>query len=395
MQRAVVLVALLAGTAHAGPTLPGGATISFGALELPSGATTPPAHYFNFAHCACSQPGAAGADYIEGTFAYQLRLAAGTMPVHRPLEIWVGTGCDDAATRASSCHQIASATIPDLSTIPAAGVTPAVPVFDLMEPEPSAETCEFRALANGEWAMADADGDGTLDYFVGQPIATDAQAPPLPANFSAEPGPGSIDLAWTPPADLSNLATYQALCATVGGSPASTKPPPAAAYVTARNLCGEAQDVPLVPSPLEPGAPGLTPSQGLAELDPAFVCGQQLDPTATSMHLADLDGTGPFVVVVLAIDAAGNPAATYLYPAISAGAPAQPGCGCTASEPRATLGPLVMVALGLAAPLRARLRRFLALALLLHERVRRARVLDRLLHALQAVVLRLAAVLDE
>ena len=400
--RALVIGALLAAPAAHAQALPGGATIGFGNLVLPAGAATPPAQYFNLAHCACSQPGAAPPGYAEGSFAYQLLLTAGSMPVHRPLDIWVGAQCDQATARASSCHQIASATIADLSTIPAAGAMPSLPVYDVMEPEPSAQMCEFRALASGEWALVDSNGDGTYDYFVGQPIATDAQAPPLPTGFTATASPGAIDLSWTPPADLSDVAQYQALCATLGGGQASTAPPPPPAYQTARSLCGESQDVPLVPSPVDTPAPNgidanldITPPQGLAELDPSYVCATVTDPTATSLRITHLPSAGPFLVEFLAIDAAGNPAATYLYPAIAAEPPPAPGCGCASSDPRAPLLPLAMLALGLRLSLRARLRRFFALALLLHERVRRARVLDRLLHALQAVFFRLAAVLDE
>jgi len=399
----VVVLLVGARAAVADPTLPGGATISFGSLVLPAGATTPAAQYFNFAHCACSQPGAAGPGYVEGGFAYQLLLTAGSMPVHRPLEIWVGAQCDQAAARASSCHQIASATIADLSTIPAAGVAPSVPVYDLMEPEPGASTCQLRALASGEWAIADGNGDGTYDYFVGQPIATDAQAPPLPTGFTASPGAGSIELSWTLPADLSDVAQYQVLCATLGGARATLTAPPAPAYTTARNLCGESQDVPLVPSHVDTPSPDgvdanidITPPQGLAELDPAFLCASVADPTATSLRISALPSAGPYLVEFLAIDAAGNPAATYLYPAIAAEPPDHhAGCTCASSDPRASLLPLAMLALGLRLPFRTRLQRLFALALLLHERVRRARVLDRLLHALQAVLFRLAAVLDE
>jgi MYXO-CTERM domain-containing protein len=344
-------------------SLPGGATISFGALDLPAGATTPATQYFNFAHCACGQPGAAGASYIERSFAYQLLLTPGTMAVHRPLQIWVGAGCDVAATRASSCHQIASATIADLSTIPASGVTPVVPVYDLMEPEHGDIYCQFRAQTSGEWAMADGNGDGTLDYFVGKPIAFDAKAPPLPTDFAAQAGPASIDLTWTPPPDVSDVALYQALCATAdeSGSPASTQPPAAAAYVTARNLCGESQDVPLVPSAImfDTGSADANTDvalpQGIAQLDPSLVCATVTDPTATSMHIGDLVSNEPLVVLFLAIDAAGNPAATYFYPTISADSDSPPavphhnqaGCACRASDPRASVWPLAVVVLGL------------------------------------------------
>ncbi len=318
--------------ASAAPTLPGGATIAFDQLLLhedgnpqlaPPAGPDSAARYFNLAHCACSQPGAASAGYVEGTYAYRLLLQNATTPLHRPLEIWVGAQCDDAALRAAQCHRIDSATIADLSTIPAAGVAPDVPVYDLMEPEPGALGCDMRALPSGEWAIADGDGDGVYDYFAGQPIATDALAPPLPTDFHVARGAGYFELSWTPPADPSDIASYQVLCALPDGTPASSHVPPPPRYVTARLLCGEDLDVPLVPSALDLGPIDanfdVALPQSIAELYPANICGDQPDPTATSLRVDGLPDGKPLVVLFLAIDRAGNAAATYLYPTLVAG----------------------------------------------------------------------------
>ncbi len=304
-------------TARAGTTLPGGATVTFGELYLHEGGNPQlapgqePARYFNLAHCACSQPGAAGSSFVERTFAYQLSLT-GT-PVQRPLDLWVGAGCDDAATRAAQCHQVAS--IPDLSTL-AGGALPEISVYDAMEPEPVAPVCDFRAVTSGEWALVDGDGDGVYDYFAGQPLVTDALAPPLPGDFVATATPSTIDIAWTPPDDLSDIVAYQGLCAARGaGTPASSLAPPPPRYVTARSLCGLSYDVPLRPSPIVTGefdgTVDIEIPQGIAQLDPAFLCADVPDPTATHVTLEGLQTRQPDIVLLVAVDAAGNASATY------------------------------------------------------------------------------------
>ena len=233
--------------------------------------------------------------------------------------MWVGAGCDDAATRAASCHQIASATIADLSMLPtqSPGALPEISIYDLMLPEPSQVACTFRELASSEWVLADTDGDGQYDYAAGMAIATDSLAPDLPSGFVATPGLSTIDIAFTPAADTHDLAGYQAVCATTEGAPASSSPAAPPRYVTARNLCGESLDVPLVPSSIDTGVPGEDAGNGgfeipqsIYQLDPAYVCGDQPDPSATSIQLVNLPTGRVFVVALLAIDRAGNAAAT-------------------------------------------------------------------------------------
>src|SRR5207237_4869470 len=123
-------------------------------------------------------------------------------------------------------------------------------------------------------------------------------------------------LSWTPPTDRSHIAGYQALCANMLGDPASSLAPPAAQYETARQLCGEKLDVPLVPSPIDAGpqaAPGqVTLAQGMAQLDPTFLCGEALDPNAMSLEIGGLLDATPYVVMVVAVDHAGNASATYM-----------------------------------------------------------------------------------
>jgi hypothetical protein len=368
---AAALVVLAAGAAHADTTLPGGATITYGDLLLheagnpqlaPPLAEDSAPRYFNLAHCACGQPGAAAAGFVETTYGYRLQLANATTPVHRPLEIWVGEHCDDAAERATSCHRIDAATIADVSTIPTAGATVEVPVFDLMAPEPTLRSCDPRALTAHQWAIADGDGDGTYDYFAPQDIAIDAEPPPLPTGFHAHAGDGSIELSWTPPADTSDIVAYQALCSGELGGLASRLAPPEVRYTTPRLLCGESLDVPLVPSPVETGPMmadaelSVAIPQEMAELDPAYLCAEAIDPTATSLQIRGLTPGQPVLVELLAIDRARNPHVTYLYPLVAAGS--DTGCGCGAgSHDGGTAALLVVIGAISRASARCRFRR--------------------------------------
>src|ERR1700733_12256807 len=232
MWRLVVALACSgASVAAADATLPGGATIALDPLLLhangnPQLATATPsttAQYFNFAHCICSQPSATDTPFVESTFAYEVTVQNETTPVDRPLDIWVGNNCDDDTMRAAQCHQITSAGIASIAAIPAGGVTPEVPVFDLMKPEPTMDVCPSRSLTIGEWAIADGDGDGVYDYFVDNTIATDSLPPPLPTNFSATGYDQAIDISWTPPPDVSDVAAYQVLCSDQNGNAVSSQ----------------------------------------------------------------------------------------------------------------------------------------------------------------------------
>src|SRR5262249_44345690 len=150
-----------------------------------------------------------------------------TTSIARPLEIWVGTACDDPASRATGCHRITSATVADIAAIPPEGVVPEISVYDVMVPEPNTFTCDPRALSSAEWAIVDGDGDGTYDYFASQSIATDAEPPARPSDFLAHGSEYTLDLSWTPPDDVSDTVAYQALCADREGGPASSSLPPA------------------------------------------------------------------------------------------------------------------------------------------------------------------------
>jgi hypothetical protein len=329
--------------------------IAFGALLTHEGNTPQLApvqsaeHYFNLAHCACSQHLAAGPSYLETTFAYEVLPQGGEL--HRPVEIWVGAGCDNAATRAAQCHRIDAATIADAAAIPSGGVAPEVPIIDLMQPEGILQGCDMRAITGEEWAIADLDGDGTYDSFQSVSIATDAQPPSLPTEFSVVVGPASLDIFWTPPVDTSDIYAYQALCAGPTGEAGRVAPdaPPAPEYVTARSLCGLGLDVPLVPSPLLPGDnTDVSIPQSIAQLDPSILCAVSYDPGASTLHIDHLRTGRPYTLALAVVDRAGNASVTYFHPTLETNASASGGC-CDAggsSPPVAALLALLLLRRG-------------------------------------------------
>lgn len=387
-------VAILVATgslAHADSgMLPGGATLQFNRLFLHESSCTgycfegmcysgdgtcggtqsqqQPLHnptslwtYFNFAHCVCSQPNAAQlSPFYENTYAYEILLKNQTTPIHAPLEIWVGTSCDDSIMRPMNCHKIDSAGIADIASIQTTnGIAPEVPLFDLMEPEPThaGMGCEQRVLSTAEWAISDVNSDGSIgstpQYFVSQSIGVDTLPPPLPTTFHVDGAESAIQISWDPPVgDVADVAYYQALCATQpGNQPAKPTSHPAPRYQTPNMLCNALYNVTLTranvdcPSPrtappqavadaaidAPPDAPpdaspsdvdaGVTCTGGevdtsaLAALDPTFLCGENPDATATSMRIDGLQDGQSYAVVLLAIDKYGNPAAVYFpYP---------------------------------------------------------------------------------
>ena len=376
----LVFVAVLAAAsvAHAdGGSLPGGATITYAELwlhednnpdlALPKQTPNSLWLYFNLAHCQCSQPGGAanyteqtGLPWNEGTFAYRLVLNGQTTLIHAPLEIWVGSSCDNLPTMMMTCHQIMGAGSSDMSTIVQTnGIKPEVPVYDLMNPMPGQSGCTPEVLSAAEWAISDVNSDGTIggtpQYFVSQAINTDSLAPPLPTQYTVSAGESAIDISWkAPQGDVADIAYYQALCADMEGNPIRSNPP-AAKYQTAFTLC-MGQALTLTPTTLPdcggsgetlidagvdapPDAPadasstvaiapdasgggtadavandetcGVQEPMGIAQQDPAFICGETDSATATSLRIDGLQNGTPYVVALLAIDKSGNAAGTY------------------------------------------------------------------------------------
>jgi hypothetical protein len=317
----LVALALLGVAAPARADL-GGATINFFKLMIheggqplaqPSNATTATWHYFNLAHCVCAQA-AAG---TEQSFAYQLTLTGATT-VHKPLDMWIGASCDDVVQRPLNCTQVPNTGINDIAALQVTPAAPEISLFQLMNPKKDATACTPQVLSSTIWLLSDTTGNGTLDNLGSKSVDTDSLPPPLPTNFVADGAEGAIQLSWKAPLDnATDLYYFQALCAKPDGTPALASPSESPQYVTARSLCGVSSDLTITPSDVttstaaQVDAGVATLPDGLAKLDPAYICGGNASATATSLRIGGLDNGTPYTVVLLAIDKYGNAAGTY------------------------------------------------------------------------------------
>ncbi len=351
---AIVLCVGSVGVAHA--QLADGSTLQFNMLylhennsmtrELPITQPTSLQHYFNYAHCVCSDPKVphTQSPWYENTFDYQLELvpSATPSPQHIPLTIWVGSDCSDTdlTIRDQQCHQVTSAGVSDISTMAAMGnfAYPEVPIYDLMVPEPAQTSCTPQVLSANEWMAVSTMNTGTYDYWVSQMITTDSMPPPVPTEFQASGAESAVNIAWTAASgNITDIAYYQVLCADPEGNPVTTSPP-AARYQTPSSLCGAAETANLCPASVGDssrtgpivnldagfldagvdagtvascGPPPPTLPTGLATLDPAFICGESTDATATSIRVEGLNDNVPYTVELVVIDLAGNVAGAY------------------------------------------------------------------------------------
>jgi len=300
-------------------------------LALPTNSVISPLYAFNYAHCSCSRvQQTLGIDgFYESTFAIELDFT-GTTPSSKTLDIWVGTGCDDPVSRqntdAGLCHQI---TLSDVLSITGLMTNkfakPEIPVYDLIEAKPSAQmggVCESIQGGNvSVWAMGQINS-GTYDYSVSVPVSFDTAPPTLPQSFTVQGAESAIQVSWTPPAEGTlDVFAYQALCEVYDPTGALDETPgtsshPTPKYQTPQMLCG-AGDLPTVTattldqSTLPVDAPTVSPGNNMIRLDPKFLCGEAVDPTATSMRIEGLkDGTS-YVVTFVVMDKSGNVTGTY------------------------------------------------------------------------------------
>lgn len=329
-----VLVVMLAASRIAGAQamLPNGTQVNFdklyihenGSMDAVQPMVEPDSEwkYFNYAHCQCGkvQPG-----FVESTYEYLVVATGSTAPIAEPLNIWVGASCNtDATTRNTMCHAINQA--PMISTIQAASnVHVAIPIYDAMNPEPipaggSPKDCQQRILSATVWGLADATpGSGLLDFSTTKSINTDAQPPPLPTNFHASGGDGAIEISWTVGSDTSDVFGYQALCARADDdSPGKTSGRPGQRYMTTKTLCNVDQTI-LPDAGVTISVPAGSPDTGstvtlsddLKQLNPDFLCGESISPSANSLRIEGLENGTAYKVVLLAVDKYQNVTGTW------------------------------------------------------------------------------------
>lgn len=378
-----VLLAIFASSAIAQAdtgTLPGG-TLSFTmktwlhennskANQLPIQDPTSTWEYFNLAHCQCSQfnysdPSATlGMPWFEGNFNPELSFMQGSPATSTPVEVWTGSTCDQDVSRPTMCHHVVSADIADVQSIAAQGglTTITVPLFDLMAPAPLAtgRVCDSTTVSGTVWLLAKTMG-GAYDYNITHDYAIDTRPPYSPTEYTVSGAENAIEIDFKPSTnDPTDIAYYQALCATESDQPAFTTPPFKPRYETGFTLCNAQANVALQPVTLDadgkgslnqptlpvdagvddafaalagsgsdaavdaapdaPDAPDDAPPDAaegtvdvtaLATLDKSFICGENPVPAATNVRIKNLQNGVKYKVVLLTIDKSGNASAVY------------------------------------------------------------------------------------
>ncbi len=325
---AAVVLATGLGVAHA--ELPNAAEITWnrvfisedGSFREPS---TPDTlrQYLNLAHCVCSQTGTG----TETLIRYELGMTVDTN-TNRPGEIWVGTQCDNDTNRPMTCRAID--TVADIDLLAMRPENIEVSLYDAINATDNTGPCQQREGDAFIWMLVDHDADNVYDHFANQSLGNttntpanmgvkvDTQPPPLPTDFSGDSAEAAIALSWAvPESRATDVFYYQALCVGPDGLPTRSDPP-APRYQTVRSLCGIEQDIALEVSEIESAdssMAALTPE--LSRLDPAYICGETTEATASGMLITGLQNNVPYTVVLLSIDFNGNVSGTYFASTIT------------------------------------------------------------------------------
>lgn len=310
---AVIALASMPRLAHA--ELPNGATITFSELKIREGGgdftfpSTPDdlREYLNMAHCVCSAAGVG----MEQSVQYLVTSSADTQ-TDKPGQIWVGLQCDDDVQRPMSCRQVDE--IANIDELYPGGDRFEFTFHEAMTGLDETAACEAIEGERSLWLLVDTDGDGTFDHKQAQSFGTttevtriDTKAPPLPTAFEGASAENAVRISWDPPATQTDIFAYQALCVKSDNTPALDSPSHSPRYTRVVDLCGlsaEAFTVSSVELDSNGGA-ATFPAEATA-LDPAFICGEETDKTATGMLIEGLENGVPYSVIVVAVDQYGN-----------------------------------------------------------------------------------------
>lgn len=315
--------------------LPNGAQLAFNRLFIYEGdelkePSTPDVRrqYLNLAHCECARLSKSGpVNTKETVLQYELTLST-ALGESRGAELWVGSDCSTDTGRVNNCRKLDNGIL-DLNTLATTPERVDFNLFDVVNAKSTTERCMSREGEGLAWVLYDNGGDGTLDYSLSQSVGKsdvvsgiDTTPPPLPTDFSGESAESAIRLGWKiPAARATDIKYFQAFCMDPDGAPALSDPP-AARYQTATTLCdaaaADANTVDIASTEISGGNGDVValPAE-LMSLDPAFLCGESTESTATGMLISGLQNDTAYRVMLVSIDYAGNATGAFFTSTIT------------------------------------------------------------------------------
>lgn len=297
--------------------LPAGGSLNFTRIFIDEGGTrkepsTPDKlrEYLNLAHCTCSQAGAGE----ETDLHYEMQLTM-VQPTSRPAELWVGTSCNEDATRANTCRKLRD--ISDINPLATSAQQFDFGIYDVINGKDVGDgvACKQRDGDAIIWALVDTDGDGDYEYINSQAAGKtdmvtgiDTQPPPSPTDFAGASAENAVRLTWKAPVDRpTDIKYYQAFCMGPDNAPVRSDPP-APHYQTVTSLCGLASNEVAIEN-IVIDVPNETTAEiptEFSSLDPEYLCGESEDQTGTGMLISGLTNNTPYRVMVVAVDPSGN-----------------------------------------------------------------------------------------
>jgi hypothetical protein len=269
--------------------------------------------YFNLARCECGQ-----------NFGLEMQILDSAQAPQRPVELFVGSSCDDVELRDMLCEDL-GAPFGDASNDLRNPQTVLIPIDAVADP--GTRMCPDSELTGRVYVMVDDDGDPAqfayVDIFE---LFLDLNPPPEPASIEARGSEESAVVEWElSETRIDDFEFFQILCAEVTG-PDTVAPvfddPADPEYETAAQVCGAAASPRVVlphggggldagPDAGSDAGTGPTLPPGLAELDPAFVCGTGTFG-ATDIRVTGLTDGVEYHMVWVGIDPSRNPTAVDL-----------------------------------------------------------------------------------
>lgn len=245
--------------------------------------------FFNEANCECGTE-----------FGVELLLTDATMaPDGNPVEIWVGTNCDDIQLRDMFCKKVTTvADVRDLRN----RVIERISVRDLAAPITG--VCPSAELNQRVFAIIDTNGDGIPEYTDSIEIFIDTQPPPEPVDINVTSSEAGFNVSWDlGDSRIDDFEFFQVLCYPDGDPTPVFDNPDAPKYETPFTVCG--LDTGTQPG-LDAGLDGGTGNDfGITDLDPRFICGTQTFG-AGSMTVSGLENGVNYRAIWVAVDHSRN-----------------------------------------------------------------------------------------